>query len=184
LRRRAAGQNVGMTEPRRLYVLRHAKSSWDDAGQRDHDRPLAPRGRRAVKLLAEYVEHNAIAPELVLCSSARRTLETLKGVRPGGDAVIEGELYTASVGQLIDRVRRVRPDVGSVMVIGHNPAMQMLVLRLTRIESASADQLADIRRKFPTGALATLAIADPWAELEAGRAELTDYVRPKALLYQ
>ena len=55
-----------MTTSRCLYVLRHAKSSWDDAGQRDHERPLAPRGKRAVKLLAEYVERNGIRPELVL----------------------------------------------------------------------------------------------------------------------
>src|SRR5579862_9171259 len=123
--RPAEGQNVPMTTSRCLYVLRHAKSSWDDPGQRDHDRPLAPRGRRAVKLLSDYVERNGIRPELVLCSTSRRTQDTLAGVEPGGQALIEPELYTATVGELIERLRRVPPDTGSVMVIGHNPTMQM-----------------------------------------------------------
>jgi phosphohistidine phosphatase len=173
-----------MTSSRCLYVLRHAKSSWDDPAQRDHDRPLAPRGKRAVKLLAEYVERNGIGPELVLCSTARRTRDTLAGVRPGGEAVIEPELYTATVGELIERLRHVPADVGSVMVIGHNPAMQMLVLRLARDGGPLAERMADVRRKFPTGALATLAIDGPWAELAPSCAELADYVRPKALQYQ
>jgi len=165
-------------------VLRHAKSSWDDPAQRDHDRPLAPRGKRAVKLLAEYVERNAIEPELVLCSTARRTQDTLAGVSPGGEALIEPELYTATVGELIERLRRVPAGLGSVMVIGHNPTMQMLVLRLSRDHGPLADRLADVRRKFPTGALATLTFANEWSELAPSCAELSDYVRPKALQYQ
>jgi phosphohistidine phosphatase len=175
---------VRMTDSRCLYVLRHAKSSWDDPGLRDHDRPLAPRGRRAVKLLAEHVERSRIEPELVLCSTARRTVDTLSGIKLSGESLIEPALYTANVGELIDRLRQVPPEVGGVMVIGHNPAAQMLVLRLARFESGASDRLADVRRKFPTGALATLAFSDPWAEIGPGCAELTDYVRPKALQYQ
>ena len=174
---------MDMTTDRRLYVLRHAKSSWDDPTQRDEDRQLAPRGKRAVKLLAEYVERNGIRPELVLCSPARRTLETLSGVSPTGDAMIEPELYTATVGELIERFRRLPPETRSAMVIGHNPAMQMLVLRLVRPTPDPDARLADVRRKFPTGALATLSFAAPWQELSAGCAELSDYVRPKALQY-
>ena len=67
------------------------------------------------------------------------------------------------------------------MVIGHNPAVQLLVLRLARADLDVADRLPDVRRKFPTGALATLAIDGPWAGLAPGCAELTDFVRPKAL---
>jgi phosphohistidine phosphatase len=168
---------------RHLYVLRHAKSSWDDPAQRDHDRPLAPRGRRAVKLIAEYVERNAITPELVLCSPSQRTRETLAGVGPSGEVLIEPELYTATAGELIERLQRVPAEVGSVMVIGHNPAVQMLVLRLGRQEPDSEERFANVRRKFPTGALATLAFSQDWTGLATGCAELADYVRPKALLY-
>ena len=176
-------QNMGMASFRELYVLRHAKSSWDDPTQRDHERPLAPRGKRAVKVLAEYIERSAIRPELVLVSSSRRTRETLEGIRPSGETQIEPALYTATVGELIERLRQLPPDVGSAMVIGHNPAMQMLVLRLVRPEPDPGERLADVRRKFPTGALATLSFTAEWSELAPGIATLSDYVRPKALQY-
>ena len=74
-----------MSSTRKLFVLRHAKSSWDDPLLDDHDRPLAPRGRRAVELLAKHVRARSIEPTQVLCSSAlRRTRETLDGVAPTG----------------------------------------------------------------------------------------------------
>jgi len=166
-----------MTETRRLYVLRHAKSSWDDPGERDHERPLAARGRRAVKLLAQYVQDNQIRPELVLCSTARRAVETLDGVDPPGERSIESLLYGAGCDQMLERLRQVPAERRSVMVVGHNPALQVLVLSLAR----SGEWLDDIRRKYPTGALATLEFAVPWSQLEAGTAELTGFVRPKAL---
>jgi phosphohistidine phosphatase len=169
---------------RRLYVLRHAKSSWDDPGAPDHERPLAPRGRRAVKVIAEYVRANEIRPEVVLCSPARRTLQTLEGVAPGGRVLIEDPLYGASADQLLERLRRLPAETGSVMVIGHNPALQMLILKLVGTRGvAPAGDLAEIERKFPTGALATLTPSCTWAELRPRCAELRDYVRPKALLY-
>ena len=79
--------------PKQLFVLRHAKSSWDDPGLDDHERPLAPRGRRAAQLISAYLRASKIEPALVLCSSARRARETLESVAPGGVTVIEPELY-------------------------------------------------------------------------------------------
>ena len=166
-----------------LFVLRHAKSSWDDPGLSDRERPLAPRGRRAAALLAQHVRDTGIAPAQVLCSPARRTLETLEGVAPGGEVLIEPELYAANASGIIERLRRIPEELGSVMVIGHNPALQVLVLRLAGGERAVAggSELAEIGRKFPTGALATLALECTWSELAPGRARLTAYVRPKSL---
>lgn len=176
-----------MSQPKVLYVLRHAKSSWDDQLLADHDRPLSPRGLKAVRLLAEHVRATELQPALVLCSSARRTQETLRGVLDGSPAQIEPELYGASCRQLIERLRTVDPELSSVMVIGHNPALQMLVLKLATRPGSSPlkddpdSSLAQIERKFPTGALATLALRGSWSELAADTAALTDYVRPKAL---
>ncbi len=166
-----------------LFILRHAKSSWDDPGLDDHERPLAPRGRRAVKLLAEHMRSSGIQPAQVLCSPARRTLETLEGVSPGGEALIEPDLYAASGADILDRLRRVPEGIQSVMVIGHNPAMQMLVLRLAGGNGWVQDgtDLAELQRKFPTGALATLGFECTWSELGPGSAHLTAYIRPKAL---
>lgn len=172
-----------MPVTRQLFVLRHAKSSWDNPGLHDHDRPLAPRGQRAVKALCEHIKANAIEPSLVLCSTARRTRETLAGVAPPGEAVIEAELYGASAGTIVERLQLVPAHTDAVMVIGHNPAMQMLVLRLVGKPSASSDDenLASVARKFPTGALATLTFECEWSELAAGAARLTALVRPKDL---
>ncbi len=174
---------------RTLYVLRHAKSSWDDPGAPDQDRPLAPRGRKALAVLADYISSNEISPDVVLCSTARRTRETLAGISLGGEQRIERPLYDASADQLIERLRRIPAETGSVMVIGHNPAMQMLVLKLAGARDAAAagvlqGELAEIQRKFPTGALATLSLGCSWMDLRAGCAELAAYVRPKALLYR
>jgi phosphohistidine phosphatase len=176
----------GMPMVRQLYILRHAKSSWDDPGQDDHERPLAPRGRRAVTMLADHIRRTEIHPELVLCSTSRRTRETLEGVNPVGEPLIERGLYTASCEELIERLRRLPATASSAMVVGHNPTMQMVVLKLVRAAAPGAPltALEDIRRKYPTGALATLAFTCAWAELGCGATELVDYVRPKALLYQ
>jgi phosphohistidine phosphatase len=152
----------------RLYLLRHAKSSWKDERLDDHDRPLAPRGKRASKAIGRYLRDHDIEPELVLCSSAKRARQTLERLGPAGvDARIEPELYAAGAHDLLERLRTVPDDVTSVMLIGHNPGMQQLAFLLGGLDD-----------KFPTAALATFD-CDAWSTLE--RAELIDYVKPRDL---
>ncbi len=166
---------------KQLFLLRHAKSSWDDSELVDHDRPLAPRGRRAMKLIAEHMGRAGVTPELVLCSSARRTRETLERIAPAlGEGIsvqIERELYAASEQRLLERLRAVEDGVESLMLIGHSPGVERLALSL----AGSGQKLADLRRKYPTGALATLEFSGRWGDLRPGRAELTDFVTPKQL---
>jgi phosphohistidine phosphatase len=166
---------------RTLYLLRHAKSSWDDPGLPDHDRPLAPRGRRATELLAEHLRREDISPPLVLCSSARRARETLDGIAPalGGevDVRVDPGIYGATPGDLIERLQAIPDAVESAMLIGHNPTIQSLVLTL----AASGEQLETLAAKYPTGALATLTFDGSWRELGPGDAELVAFVRPKDL---
>ena len=161
--------------------MRHAKSSWDDPGLDDHDRPLAPRGQRAVKRLHDYVRAHQIEPALVLCSTSRRTRETLEGVAPSGEHVLEPELYGANAAAILERLHELPPDTGSAMVIGHNPAMQILVMRLAAGTPSGDDDLATVQRKFPTGALATLTFQCEWRELAPDCATLTGLARPKDL---
>ena len=165
---------------KRLFLLRHAKSSWDDPGLDDHDRPLAPRGRRASALIAQHLARERIGPVLVLCSSAKRTRETLERVVPVLDPVdvrIERELYGASSEQLLQRLRGVSDEVVSVILVGHQPAIQELALHL----AGEGSELEQMRAKFPTAALATLTFAGEWSELGHGSAELIAYVKPKQL---
>ena len=172
-----------MPNNKQLFVLRHAKSSWDDPGLDDHERPLAPRGRRAVRVLAEHLRANGIQPALILCSSARRTRETLEGIGLHGQTLVEDELYAASAGRLLERLHAIGDGVGSAMVVGHNPAMQVLVLRLATggTSKRGESQLSEVQRKFPTGAIATLTFEGDWSALHPGGARLESFVRPKQL---
>jgi phosphohistidine phosphatase len=156
----------------RLYVLRHAKSSWADSYLEDHDRPLAPRGRRATELLSRYLAAEDIRPAVILCSTARRARETLEAAGPSGEVLIEPELYGASSGALIERLRRVPRGTSSVMLIGHNPALHDLLATL-----APGQEVA----KFPTGALATLTFTCAWSQLGPSCAELSAFIRPRDL---
>lgn len=169
--------------PKALYLMRHAKSSWDDPTLADHDRPLAPRGRRASKTIAEYLRRQRITPALVLCSSSARTRETLARISGGFDDAskvqVETErcIYTASAEELLARLRQVPGDVESVMLIGHQPAIQDLALAL----AGAGAQLERLSEKFPTAALATLVVPGAWRELIPGSARLVAFVKPKEL---
>ena len=165
---------------RTLYLLRHAKSSWDDPTLPDDKRPLAPRGRRDGKRIAEHLRRQEIEPELVLCSSAARTRETLELLRPalgGATVVVEDELYGASADRLLARIRLVPDEAESVMVIGHNPGLHELALVLAsdrRRARAARGEVSDGGARNPRarGAMGSG---------RAGGATLTAYVVPKQL---
>ncbi len=165
-----------------MYLLRHAKSSWKDERLADHDRPLAGRGRRAAKAIGRHLREQEVEPELVLCSTARRARETLEGVAASfgpGAIRIEPGLYGAGPAELLARLHGIAPPIASVMVIGHNPALEQLVLLLARRGST----VQELEAKFPTGALATLAFrGSGWAALDHGTAELIEFIRPRDLV--
>jgi phosphohistidine phosphatase len=164
-----------------LYVLRHAKSSWAKRGQADRKRPLAPRGRRDVARVGAFLEAQRIAPDLVLCSSARRTRETLELLESslgGTPALIEDDLYGASREQLLERLRKLPDDVDSVLLIGHNPGVQELVLGMTH----EGEARTRVETKFPTAGLAAIRVpADHWASVNGESSDLTAFVVPSDL---
>jgi phosphohistidine phosphatase len=163
-----------------LYLLRHAKSSWADPTLADHERPLAPRGRRDAKRIAKHLRRLGCEPELILCSSAVRTRETLELLRsavPASAVNIEEDLYAASRDELSARLRLVPDAVVSVMLIGHNPGLQQLALDL----ASAGDELERLAARFPTAALATFALAKSWSRLAPADATLEAYVVPKQL---
>ena len=166
---------------RTIILLRHAKSSWSDPTVADIDRPLAPRGERASRLIAEYLRRKKIRPALVLCSPALRTRQTLEAIEPalgkGSTVELVPELYAASERELLERLRALPTSVASVLLIGHNPGLQELALVLA---SPSVDR--DKLEHFPTAALATFVVdRDSWAALGPGEGELVDYVVPRQL---
>ena len=163
-----------------LFLLRHAKSSWADSTLPDAERPLAPRGRRDAKLIAEHLRRLGIEPELILCSTAVRTRETLDVIRPAlpnSELALAQDLYAAGADELLARIRQVPATVESVLVIGHNPGLHELALVL----ASTGDELDRLEAKLPTAALATLALASTWRQVAPGDATLAAYVVPKQL---
>jgi phosphohistidine phosphatase len=158
----------------RLVLLRHAKSSWDQAALADHDRPLNSRGRRAGAWVGEHLRKRGITFDLVLCSSAERTVETLAllGIDSQTDVLVERSLYSATAAQLLARLRRITPDTSSALVIAHNPGIHELAVLLTNDDERLAS--------FPTAAMADLVVpAAGWADLRPGVATLQAFVTPK-----
>jgi len=168
-----------------ILLLRHAKSAWGQPGLDDHERPLNKRGERAAEAMAEHIVHNAPRPDLILCSTALRTRQTLaplvhRLVSPAPPIALEKSLYLASKPALLVRLRAVPDDVRAVLLIGHNEGIGELAGALAGPGDPAA--LDRLHEKFPTGALATFEVADgPWRELAPGAAELRAFVRPRDL---
>jgi phosphohistidine phosphatase len=164
---------------RRLLLMRHAKSSWDDPSLPDHERPLNGRGRRAARAIGAYLRANGLIPELVLCSTATRARQTLAetGLEPR-EVRERDDLYGAEEATLLAAIREAPDAAASVAVIAHDPGMHELA---TRLVGASDGRDADrIRDRFPTGAVAIFDVRTPWAEVPAD-VRLTGFVRPRDL---
>lgn len=164
----------------RLHVLRHAKSSWEDPGLDDRERPLAPRGERAGAALARWIAASEVRPELVICSPAVRARATLELLLPAlGDpsTLVDDGVYGASAADLLARLRELPAELDEVMLVGHEPALSSLLVLLAR----DGSHRRRIEQKLPTGALATLESEERWAALGSGSMEIVALVLPREL---
>lgn len=171
-----------------VYILRHAKSDWADPGMRDHDRPLNERGREAAPAMAAYMKDKGYKPELVLCSTARRTIETFDLVKAalGKQATVKFEegLYLAEPLHLLERLRRLDDRLKAVMFIGHNPGVAQFAVDLCASPNDEAEEQLHrrMREKFSTCALAVVKVpVKAWRDVRAGVGALKDFMRPKDL---
>jgi phosphohistidine phosphatase len=168
---------------RRLILLRHAKSAWPDDVP-DHERPLAPRGRRDAPAAGDWLHKSGCVPDRVLCSTARRARETwqLVGEKLGAhpQTIFEDRVYEASIVDLLDLVRQTPTDVGTLLVVGHDPATRAGTLELASAQPSDkeAKLLGAVRVKYPTAAIAVLSFSGSWADLSPGEAHLDDFVVP------
>jgi phosphohistidine phosphatase len=172
----AVAATNAMPPARHLYVLRHAKSSWDDPFLSDAERPLSARGRAALGTLRRHFDSIGLSVQLVLCSPSRRTRETWAGV---SDAIagqpevrFVGAVYGATSTTLVSLLRTTPEDVVSVLVVGHNPASEDLIRVLTG---------TPVPEGMPTGGFATVAVEVDWPELAPRTARLASVQRPREL---
>src|SRR6478735_11296074 len=147
---------IGVTDPyRTLLLLRHAKSDYP-TGVPDHERPLAPRGEREAKMAGDWLRAHAPAVDAVLCSTATRTRETLARTRIDAPVNYVDRLYDATTGAVIEEINSAEPDVETLLVIGHEPAMSHVALGLATSDGSNKTAAEHISTKFPTSAIAVL----------------------------
>jgi len=166
----------------RLILLRHAKSDWSDEGQDDHARPLNARGRAAAGRIGRYLREHDIAPDLVVCSTAQRTRDTVAialseaGLAPR--IVYDPALYLSAPEHMLKAALAHADGAECVMIVGHNPGTEGLAAKLARAGDPAL--IAKLRAKYPTGGLAVFTCADGFAGLP-GNARLDAYVVPRDL---
>lgn len=167
-----------------LLLLRHAKSSWDDAGLADFDRPLTPRGIKAAPRMGRELVRRDWLPDAALVSPALRTRQTWDLVAaelpdPPKPGFAKG-IYEASADGLLTEIRKAPKKADTLLVLGHNPSLEDFAKQLAG-DGSDAAALDRLREKFPTAALARFVFDGGWQELRPGAARLTHFLRPKDL---
>jgi phosphohistidine phosphatase len=173
---------------KRLLLLRHAKAEAGDSGAGDHGRALSERGRRDAPRMGIEMQHRGYRPDLVLCSTSVRTIETWSRVAAElGDAAevrLLDELYLAPAGVIAGAVQSASAAVQTLAVVGHSPGLGDLARALAR-KPDSGEELRLLRamtEKFPTAALAVLDFeSHEWRAVAALSGKMTDFLRPKDL---
>jgi phosphohistidine phosphatase len=160
---------------KRLVLVRHAKAAKDDPRLRDFDRPLAPRGEEDAAALGRRLARRGVAPDELLASPARRTLETARLIAreldfPWDAIRLERGIYGAEPGDLLEVVRRTADRVERLLLVGHNPGISELARDLVR----------EFREEMPTAAVVAIELpVDTWHDVRPGRGALLFYDFPK-----
>lgn len=168
----------------RLMLLRHAKSSWDAAGVKDFDRPLNARGRHAAPLMGRHMAAHALLPDRIVCSTARRTRETLAGLLSHFDRDLDVRLtralYESGSADYLDVIRAFGATARQLLVIGHNPAMQEVAVDL--VGAGNPALIGAIAADYPTAALAVIDFPEKtWAEIQPRGGRIVAFFRPREL---
>lgn len=170
---------------KRLTLLRHAKSSWDDPVSRDFDRPLNRRGERAAVTIGRFAREQGMHFDHLIASPAVRVVETLDKFREGYGEMVDANwdrrIYLASSATLMDVLRDLPDSVSDILMMGHNPGLEDLILALVPDDGRSALR-DDVETKFPTASLAVLEIdVGRWDDVGANKARLVSFTRPRDL---
>lgn len=170
---------------KKLTLLRHAKSSWDDTVSRDFDRPLNDKGKRAAQSIGTFIKRSALDMDMVLASPAVRVIETLEHVEETCGSSYEPEwerkIYLASSVTLMDVLRAVDSDPSHILMVGHNPGLEDLVFDLVP-DDGSSKARDMVEEKYPTAALAEMTLdIDSWSNIANGCASLDRFTRPRDL---
>ncbi len=170
---------------KRLTLLRHAKSDWDDPVARDFDRPLNGRGERAALLMGQFAQAKKMRFDTLVASPAIRVVQTLdtffEGYGETLDAHWDRRIYLASAATLMDVVRDLPDEADSALMSGHNPGLEELILALVPDNDVNPLR-EDVEVKFPTASIAVLDLdIAHWDETRENIATLVSFTRPRDL---
>ena len=159
-----------------LYVLRHAKSSWDHPHLADFDRPLNGRGKKSAPAMGAFMREKDLVPGVIVASPAKRAKTTAQMAAEAGsfeaEIIFDERIYGAGANSLIYIVAEIGDEFGSAMIVGHNPGFEMLVHALTGEGT-----------RMPTAALAVIDLdIDSWAEAERGSGRLRGSYIPREIM--
>lgn len=169
---------------KRLTILRHAKSQWNENGLADFNRPLNKQGWKAARRMGHELRIRKMQFDLVLASTAARVRETIDGLQEEFEFTapirFDQPMYLATEKLLLQMVRQLPETVQSPLLVGHNPGLQQLLLALSKEDE---DGLRDlVRHKFPTAALAVIdLVVDRWNEVAPATGRIAELIRPKEL---
>jgi phosphohistidine phosphatase len=160
---------------KRLFLMRHAKSSWDHPGLSDFERPLNKRGFKAAPRIGSEIQNRGYIPELIVSSPAERALQTSNLVREavgfGDDIRYDRRIYAASVNSLIYIISEIGDSFQNALLVGHNPGFEDLLAVLT-----------GINKRMPTAAFAAVDTnAKVWSNVSSGAGSLVDFIIPRDL---
>lgn len=175
---------MGWKLPKRLILLRHAKSAWDNQELADFNRPLSNRGRKAAPVVGAYLAQRGYLPDLILCSSAQRSVETLdlaSASWPSQPVVRKQKgLYLAMPREMLKRLQSAGSEPSCVMLIGHNPGIADLANWLCHEGDATAR--GAMSQKFPTCAAAVIDFdVEDWRDVDADTGRLVAFITPRRI---
>ncbi|ATE66694.1 histidine phosphatase family protein [Rhizorhabdus dicambivorans] len=175
----------GVGQVKKVTLLRHAKSGWDDPVSRDFDRPLNAKGKRAAHRVGEYLRQHDIHFDHVVASPAVRVVETIEHLAEGTGETIapawDKRVYLASAVSLLDVIQEADDRYDNLLLVGHNPGLEDLVLMLVpdSPDDAARDQ---VEEKFPTASIAEISFpVDRWEDIRPNGGALSLFVRPRDL---
>ena len=167
-----------------LSFIRHAKSDWTSPLVSDHDRRLADRGQRASMIMKDFFASSKKSFDTVLSSTALRAVETIEIIKPSiidTEIIYKKELYTFDDQIMLEFISKISDDLSSVLIVGHNPAIQETVLRLSETDKNS-NLLNRVEHKYPTAAFCTLTSSiEKWTHAGDTMFKLQEFICPKEL---
>ena len=175
---------MAVTAMKILTLLRHAKSGWNDPVERDFDRPLNRRGRKAAATIGREMKAMGLTFDRIVASPAARVVETIADVGEGFGERMKPDynerLYLASLETLLDVIHETGDDVERLLIVGHNPGLELLAIHLSSDDETGLRN--ELKIKYPTATLAQIALPnDHWAEVGQGSGTIDKFIRPRDL---